>query len=200
MNAQDVILDALPALNSASTADLTFWSLDELYGYCTRAIARMARTAAMFTNAETATLASTSAPIDSPSGSLGTAAIAVSGRTLRRVTVADIEALGTIAATSPQRWTEDPGLSKTTLYPQNLGGPWTLNRIYHASPGGVTALSSTVPAAVPGAFAPYLFWSLLAEARAKEGDSQLPDVAAHAAARVAELEAAAKAYYGGTPV
>ena len=281
----DLITELLPALNAASTADLTWWTADNLYDYASELLAKLARTAAVFADFDEADY--TGATVDNPDGCLVVLHVSSAGRSLRAALVRELEALdaawqtrttaaatyyidpvngddanngraiatawqtttradaltlasgqtvaycqggtwvlyrtpgmlaadtditsdvvtatadtfdGTRALTDsgPTRWVTDVGgLGSITIYPAPVA-PIPLARIFHAMPAPVSTGSYTV-ATAPAPVASYLYWAMLGRAREKEGESAMPDVAAHARERLALFERACVAYYGATP-
>lgn len=198
IDTSQTITELLPALNSGTTADLTWWSTDELYSYADEAAQRLARSSGAFADFDQTT--AFSALVQNPAGCLTLLHVAANGIALRPATVREVEALSASWASdtcpaAPSRWIEDVGgLGTITLYPIPI--MCTLDRLYHAEPAAIAAGTPTV--SMPSALAALFYWAMLARARAKEGESQMPDVAAHAGQRVGELEKVALAYYGGT--
>lgn len=195
-NTTSLITELLPALNAANTIDLVWWTTDELYNYADETVKHLARRAAVFTDFDS--LSAGAGEIANPSGALALLHAASDGASLRSATVAELEALDPgwqTTAGTPKRWTVDLGLGSMRVYPSPASAV-QLERIYHANPPAVTFGTPSVagPAALDG----YVAWGILGRARAKEGESMLADVAAHASEHLKLYERVFTAYWGAT--
>ena len=77
----------------------------------------------------------------------------------------------------------------------NATGSGTLAMIYHQFPPAITKAASRVLIASP--IADYFQFAMLAEARRKQGEGAMPEMAAHFDQRVALYEQVMQNYWGG---
>jgi hypothetical protein len=196
-----LILDLLPALNavSAASSDLMWWTSDELYQFADEAVKLLARTAAVFAAADFVATSAGVAEYALPSGALWMIQASVNGNAIRPSTVREIEALDPNWQTTPGaagRWIQDIGLGQVRLYPVPVG-IGTLERVCHIERTAISAGNPTLTGA-PLPFGGFVLHAMLAAARGKEGDAQMPDVAAHANARVSLYLSVFASYWGAT--
>jgi hypothetical protein len=198
IDASSVIADLAPALNAATTSDLAFWTTTELYGYADENLKRLARQAGVFAER------TQTSPGAVSSFSLGSRDIAIlqaawNGVVILPTTLRDLDALDTLwadaAAATPRRYLADAGLAQRRLYPPAASGS-TLDLITFQSPADVT--SGAPQCAAPPLLQDWLYFVLLAEARGRNGEGAMPDVAAQARQFAALLETAARHYWGPT--
>jgi len=189
INVGDVIQRLLPSLNVYSVADLTHWTEGELYEYADDAVKRLARTLGLFVERNTIAVSSGAALYNAPARHLDTIHASLGGANLRPAKVRELEALDATwqgSSGTVDRYTPDfQGTEKIRLYKTPAAGG-TLAVIYHQYPAELSQASRTLPA--PSVFEDYLTWAILAQARAKEGDAAMPEVAKHAAERQSQFE------------
>jgi len=201
-----VIDDLLPTLGASNLADLTWCLADgsEFYQWADEYAQRLGRSCGVFVerDATTAVVGGTAAyalparHIDTIHVSL-TPTAGTPGR-LRPSSVAELYALdGTWPAASGvvARYSGDAGVPGIiTLYrrPHAAG---TLAVIFHQFPPAIAAASPTVDVASP--VGDYFQYGMLAEARRKQGEGAMPEMAAHFDERVRLYEKVLLAYFGG---
>jgi hypothetical protein len=199
----DVLAEACDALNAAALtdADLTFWTVDQLYEFADEAAERMARTAAVFVARDSGnTLATANAVYPAPERHVAVIRLTVAGVALIPSSSRELEALSddwTNDAGTPARWIADwQGHDQVRVHPTPAAADdgKTLEILLAHYPAAITADSPTV--AAPRVFGDYLAARVVAEARRREGDGGLPEVA-DALDREADLyEQIARSYWG----
>lgn len=194
----NVLTALLPALNLSSLIETSLWTTGQLYGWADAALRELARTVAAFGESAAAEGVDGSGAVAYPTGAIAVAHVAASGKALRRATVREVECLDrawtAVTASAPERWIPEGGLSAFRLHPASAG-PHSLSYLYHSAGPSITAGETFDGVALCD---PYLYWSVLAAARAKDGPAQFPDVAAHAAERAQEIAQVMRAYYGAS--
>lgn len=201
---RDALRRLLPTLGGYTYPEIVHWTEAEMLGYVNEALARLARITGVFVVRDTATaIADGTATYNLPTGHLSTIhAALLAGAALRPATVGDLERLDPTWPTAicgdteaPARYTQDfDGTEKIRLYkiPHAAG---YLDLVFHCLPGSVTVGSPLLDA--PTFIEDYLAMAVLAAARVKQGDGAMPEVAKHAAERVALYEQIIQAYFGG---
>jgi len=189
INVGDVIQRLLPSLNVYRIADLTHWTEEELYEYADEAVKQLARTLGLFVERSPVTVSGGTALYSAPSRHLDTIHASLGGANLRPAKVRELEALDATwqgSSGTVDRYVPDfQGTEKIRLYKTPAAGG-TLAVIYHQYPAEVSQASPTLTA--PSVFEDYLHWAILAQARAKEGDAAMPEVAKHAAERQSQFK------------
>ncbi len=182
----------LPTLNASSFADLVFWTEADLTEWLDECAKRLARTAGIWVERSTSFTAPGVSTYILPSGHLSVIHVSVAGVMLAPSTHAELVALSDSWQTdtgAPERWIPDAqGLETIMLHPQPQDLA-VLELIEHTAPDG-----SAIEA--PAVVADCLALRVLAEARRKEGDGALPEIAAAAEAQASLYEQAFRAYYG----
>lgn len=198
INVGDVIQRLLPALGCYRMVDLTHWTEEELYEYADEAVKRLARAVGMFTEREPAITVNIGvATYPLPTRHLSTIHASLGGANLRPAAVKELEALDSAwqdTTGTPDRYVPDfLGTEYVRLYKKPSAGS-TLALLFYQYPADV-AVGSPILAA-PRVLEDYLTWEILRQARGKEGDAAMPEVAEHAAQRVKEFEQLYGAQWG----
>lgn len=194
-----VISDILPALGATSLQDLDWATNTELYQWADEAIKRLSHRCGVFVVRDdvSTTLTIGLSQYQVPPGHIDTIHVTLAGLSLRATTVAELEALdGTWAETegAVTRFTMDAiGVGFITLYmiPTAAG---TLAWIFHQFPPAEITSGSIVD--VPSPMADYTAYAMVGEARRKESDRAMPEVAEHCDQMMALMEEVACAYWG----
>jgi hypothetical protein len=198
LSAADLVTSALDALNAASTADLAFWAAADLYEWIDEAAKRMARTAQIFVVHDTSvTTAAGTAVYGTPGNHVALINIACLGAMLRPSSSRELAALSDTwmaDAGAPARWIEDwLGHDLFRVYPTPTAAQG-LEIVLAAYLPDITAAAPTFVA--PDVFGDYLETALIAEARRKEGDGALPEVAAALDRQTGLYEQIFQSYWG----
>jgi hypothetical protein len=186
----NVIYDILPALGATSLGDLDWCTETELFQWADEAAKRLARTAGVWVeiDSSTAVMPSTSnysAPVDH----IDTIHVHLGTTVLRETSVRELLALDGSWQTSPgavTRYSMDAGDPGTITIYQIPTAAGTLTVIYHQYPAQIEAGASLIAVASP--IQDYFGYSMLAEARRKESDASMPEMADHFDQRVALYE------------
>lgn len=198
-----VITNLYPSLNATGSGDLVFWTLTELYQWADEAAKRLARAAAVFIERDTSiSLVSLTASYTLPSRHLSVIYVAVNGVGLNAANVRELQALSDtwegdacLTGETPARWATDfAGLETILLHPAPFDIA-NLQIVQHVFPVEITASAHTLEA--PLVVGDYLACRMLAEARRKESDAQMPEIAAAFDQRSSLYEKAFQAYFGG---
>jgi hypothetical protein len=198
ISAADLITSALDALNAATTADLVFWAPTDLYEWIDEAAKRLARTAAVIVDCDTSiTTTPGTAVYSNPARHVALINFAYAGAMLRASSTRELAALSDTwmaDAGTPARWIEDwLGHDLFRLYPAPDQAA-ELEIVLARYPLDITALAPTL--AAPAVVGDYLETAMIAEARRKEGDGALPEVAAAFDQQLALYEQIFQAYWG----
>lgn len=193
-----VLDEALWSLHAGSRADLTFWTEAQLIQFLDYAVRRLATIAGVFigrddsgrTVAGTATLA---LPIDH----ISTLHVTVNGESLRGASTMELEARDEAYLTTqgpPDAWYEDllgNGVLGLAPVPDDI---YVVAEIYVGWQPQLDLQQSMVSGPPP--LKGYLAMCLLAEAYGKEGEAEMPDVAAHCRGRMEMYHQMFQTYYG----
>jgi hypothetical protein len=185
------------ALNATSAADLLFWTPAELEQYADEAAEALGRAAGVFVERDTATVTAAGTPhYATPGRHLSTLHVSLAGRSLRPVSVDELEAKDSAWRTASgtiSHWARDAaGLGTITLYRvPDLAA--ALAVVYHSYPD----VSAGAPIDAPAVLGDYLYFSAIEAARGREGQAAMPEVA-QAAGRHAEVyRDLFQRYFGG---
>lgn len=199
VSADQVIADILPALGASSLGDLDWASVTELYQWSDEAIKRLSHRCGVFVVRDTTnvTIDGTSQyPV--PAGHIDTIHVTLGTLSLRATTVGELEALDenwALSAGVVNRFSMDAdGIGFVTLYQIPLVNGTTVAWIFHQFPPAAITSGSTVD--VPSPMGDYLAYAMVGEARRKESDRAMPEVAEHCDQMMGLFEAAAGAYWG----
>ena len=190
----NVITEILPALGAAHLGDLDWCTEAELYDYADEAAKRLAHRVGVWVDRVAAqTLTAGIASV--PTGHVDTIHVSYSNKSLRPASVRELSSLdATWSGTTgtPTRFSMDAGTPGTIVaYPSKTG---TVAVIYHRFQPAVAHGASTIPIATP--VQDYFAYSMLAEARRKESDAAMPEMADHFQQRVDLYEQILTAYFG----
>ncbi len=195
------LLNALyPLLNAESAADLAYWSTDELIDWINEGLKRLARRAAVFIDRDVSvTLSVGTSDYALPARHLSTLHASVDGGSLRPANVREIEArsaswLADIGAATHYLHDFGAGLDTVRLYPTPTSGV-TLGLIEHEYAADLSA-ASTIP--LPAPVSDYLLFCALAEARRRESDGAMPEVADVCDGLLGLYEQLCESYWGST--
>lgn len=200
IDTQVVIDELLPALHSDTRAHLTFWSEGDLIEWIDQAAKRLARAAMMFAErtASTTTTPGT-ATYALPSRHLATIHVSYGTAPLRPATMLELEARDPAfeaTAGAPDHWYEQNlGVATIGLTPVPTATA-SLPIIMSAAPQDVDTGKSNTLLEAPDPVKGYLTFSVLAAAYGRESETEQPDLAKHAAARVSMYEQIFTKYYG----
>jgi hypothetical protein len=196
-----VIQDILPALGATSQADLDWCTQAELYQFADEANKRLAARVGVWVDRYAWQTVTTGQPsLAAPLGHVDTIHVSWNGSPLRPTSVRELEGLdasySTTEAAVPDRFSMDLGAPGTiTVYPINtMVG--TAEVIFHRFQPQIALGNSLVP--IPSPLQDYFGYSMLAEARRKESDAAMPDMADHFAQRVSLFEQVLTQYFGET--
>lgn len=191
-----VISDALPALNSASTADLVFWTEAELYQFVDEAVRRAARESLAFAAVAILPVTGGSTGAAMPTGSSTAIWASWNGVSLRSASVGELEARDDswdTATGTPSHWTVELGTGVIRLYPiPPTDG--VLLALVQGCPPAVALGGAALPAVHP--FFGYLVQEVIGAARGKVSDATMPEIASHTAQRGAMYLDTFKQYWG----
>ena len=193
-----VTADILPALGASSFGDLSWCTQAELLQWADETAKRLAHRFGVFVewNAGPSVLPNISV-YAVPPNHLDMLRVAIGSYRLRPSSVRDLLALDSSwqTTTGPvQRYSMDAnGTQFITLYPQPLGAA-TMTVIFHRYPP--TIAPGTSAAAVASPIADYFAYSMLAEARRKESEARMEEMAEHFQQRVALFEQIIEQYWG----
>jgi hypothetical protein len=202
INASVLIGNLWPPLNAVSEADAVFWSEAELYEWFNTAGRKLAGAGAVFVVRDTSLSSSVGVGSYSlPAAHNATIQADLAGKVLRSRTTQEVEALDAdwVNTTGvPVAFLEDvEGVKKITLFPTpNLASDaLAIDLLMRAIPAEVTAAAGFLVA--PPALAEYFSFSIIAEARAKEGRAQMPEITAWLKSICSQYEQAVQGYLGG---
>jgi hypothetical protein len=192
-----VVDSILPSLGASSLSDLDWCTQAELLQWADDAAKRLAATAGVFVEYDANTTTATGqASYSTPTGHIDMIKAAV-GNNLRAITVAELNALdATWQATpgAPKRFSMDANApNNLTLYPVPIATD-AVALLFHKFPDAITVNnhSLSAPRPIRGYFAAFL----KAEARRKESDATMTEMADHFSARVAMFERVLEHLYG----
>lgn len=194
----NVISEILPALGATSLADLDWCTEAELYQFADEANKRLAHRTGVWVERygnQTVDAEFYIQPV--PYCHVDTIHCSFNGVALRPTSVRELEALDSLWTKSqgtPNRFSMDANPPGTiTLYPPNESAG-TMATIYHRFRPAIQSGSSTLPIASP--IQDYFGYSMLAEARRKESDAAMPEMADHFDQRVKLYEQMLVHYFG----
>lgn len=193
-----IVAELLPMLQARSIAELEHWTEAELYEYADEAAQSLARATIAFVEHDTSTLTlAGSASYRLPDRYLGMLHVALSGAALRRAPVREIEALDaqwpTASGPVSHYILDELGLDSFRLYKIPATGGAVLALVYASRPETISAAHATL--AAPSPLADLLRLAILREARGREGDAAMPEVAVNIREFERILTAAAVEYW-----
>lgn len=196
---QYAINDVLPALGASTITDIADWCvLSELYDWFDDANKRLAHRVGFWVDRDDAiAIADDDITYDDPTGHVDTLHVSLDGSKLRPTTAAELEALDPLwpATTgTPSRFSKDAApVGETRIYPGAMADG-TIAVIYHRFQPTIAAGSSTLP--IPSPMQDYFTFFAMAEARGKESDGAIPEMADHFRQRADLYLQLAEHYWG----
>lgn len=183
----NVLADILPALGATSFGDLDWATQGELFQWLDEANKRLGNRAGFWVERYgNQTLNVATASVSVPVGHVDTIHVSFNGSKLRPAGVRELAALDpswpSTTGPAPARFSMDAGAPGTiTTYPitNTLG---TLAIVYQRFQPTVVSGSSVIP--IPTPVEDYFGYSVMQEARRKESDAAMPDMADHFGQRV----------------
>lgn len=202
INLRDVLSDLYPLLNAAAAGDLIHWTDSDLYEWLDEAAKRLARTYGVFVERDASMAIALGTPEYSvPAGHISIIHASAGTLALYAVTVQELEALDaswpTAAGPTNCFLADANGLGHVRVYPApdaTITGALALIR--HRFPVAITSVNNTLSA--PLALRDYFLWYALSEARRRQSDAMMPEVAEHFAGRVALMEKVIEQYWGNS--
>jgi hypothetical protein len=194
----DVITGILPALGATSFADIADWCTQtELYQWADECSKRLAHRSGIWVDrAPTVTVTAGTATAAVPDGHIDTIHVSLGGTPLRPASALELEALDPswAAQGTPNRFSMDAApVGNIRLYP-TPSQSGTAAVIYHRFQPTVQAGQSVLP--IPSPLGDYVAFSIMAEARRKESDGAMPEMADHFDERVGLYEQLIEHYWG----
>lgn len=195
-----VITDLLPSLHADSVAHLTWWSQSDVIQWMDEACKKLTRAAQLFVERDTSIETAAGTPTYSlPSRHFATLHTSLGNSSLRPAAAIELEARDPGWQTTPgtpDHWYEDKlGTSTIGLAPVPTAAA-VVPVICAMFPPDLDVAQLNTLLQAPAPLAGYLFYSVLAGAYGREGESEMPDLAAHARARVAMYEQICQQYWG----
>jgi hypothetical protein len=198
-----VIDGILPDLHAASRADLVFWDPTDLIRWCDECVKHLARLAPVFAIRDTSLATAANTPTYAlPPRHVATMHVSVGTSSLRPANANELEGLNPAFRTDqgpPARWYEDtlPGSGALVgLAPVPAAAGAAIPVVYASFPPEVDVAGSNTLVPAPPPVKGYMAMYILAEAYQIEGESEMPDVAAHAKGRLQLYEQAFAQYFG----
>lgn len=197
LDGADVLAEVYPALGASNSADLVFWTAQDLLDWLNEALQKFARRVGVFVERDASTaVVSGTAGYSLPARHLSTLHVALDGAELRPASVKEIEALDADwpnTAGTVERYLEDvTGFGTITLY-REPAASGTLAVVFHRYPAEVDE-DADIP--LPETLADYLTDAMLAEARGTEGDGAMSEVAQFCGEEMRLYEEIAASYWG----
>jgi hypothetical protein len=175
-----ILADVWPALNATDAADAIWWTEAELVSYANQGLSRLARERGLIVERRTIAVSNGTSSYTLPARHLSTLAATVDGAALRPATLADLEARDAAWRTTPQgagepltHYLQDSGLDLIRLYPIPAAAATLAALVRETS--ATLAAGDAVP--LPDCAADWLFFEVLRQARQKESDGAMPEIA-----------------------
>jgi hypothetical protein len=196
--AGDLRLELYPYLNSESAADLEHWTDAELLAWLNRGFERLCRKAAVKVERDTSiAVINGTSTYALPARHLGTIHVSLDGSAVRATSQAELDA-------RDSAWKTAEG--EVTHYLQDHGAGLLSIRLYKEpqANGTLAVIRSAIPAelaagsdlTLPDILADYGFAYAIAEARKREGDAAMPEVADVCDQLLAAYEYVSREYWG----
>lgn len=199
IDVDQVIEECLPSLHAATRADLVFWTAGNLLEWADEALKRLAMIAGVFVTRATTLTVPTHGTYTSPDRHISTLHVSLDSTPLRPAGTVELEARDTNYLTTPgtpDHWYQDLlGMDVIGLVPVP-NQESSLATIYEAWPSTVDAGGQNTSVPAPAPLKGYLAMYLLAEAYGREGEMEMPDVAAHCRGRLDLYHQIFQTYYG----
>lgn len=196
-----VIDELLPLLHAGSRADLTFWTEADLIQWLDEAVKRLARVACVFVG-RSASIRSVDeqATYDLPVRHVSTLHVSYVTTSLRPAGTLELEALDAGYQTgrgTPARWYQDlQGDATFGLAPVPDTNDDPIPVIYEGWPPELDGGGQNTLLSAPPPIRGYLAMCVLAAAYGREGECEMPDVAAHCRGRIQMYDQIFQSYYG----
>ena len=196
-----IIQSILPDLHADTVADLTFWTEADLIRWEDEAVKRLARVAAVFVlrDASLITVAG-QAGYNLPPRHVATLHVSLGNQPLRPANMEELEGLDSafrITPGAPERWYEDKlAAPKVALAPVPDVAFTPLPMVYNSWPPELDVNKVNTTLAAPAPVKGYIAMAVLGAAYQIEGESEMPDVAAHCRGRLDLYEQTFRGYYG----
>jgi len=196
-----VIQSILPDLHADTVAGLTFWTEADLIRWEDESVKRLSRVAAVFVLRDTsvATVGG-QASYSLPPRHATTLHVSLGTTPLRPANMEELEGLDPAFRTTPgtpERWYEDKlAAPQVALAPVPAAAGVTLPVVYNSWPPELDVNKVNTALAAPAPLKGYLAMAVLGAAYQIEGESEMPDVAAHCRGRLALYEQLFQGYYG----
>jgi hypothetical protein len=179
VDVSELVEELFPALNATAAADLLFWTETELYQWADEAVKRLARKAAVFVERTQDTDAPANSAHNLDERDLAVIECGWNGAALSPATVRELEALDenweeADAGTPAKYATDFLGLGQVRLYPPPSAAG-VLDLITLQVPEEITSAAAELRAPEP--VKEILRLRMLQEARGREGDGAMPEVA-----------------------
>ncbi|MGH2360056.1 MAG: hypothetical protein ACRDGM_05880 [bacterium] len=186
MNLTQVVTALIPALNSDSLANLVWWSETELYQWLDEGAQAICRATGLLAETDSSiTVVPGTAIYNLPARHLSSIATfaqaAPNNIALRESSLAELEALSSTWPTDEgnflERVAHQPGAEQATFYPLLFTGRpnEVVEAICYRYPSTISSGSPTVN--LPEPLRDYFFFRALGEARGKEGEARMQEVA-----------------------
>ncbi len=189
VNFADLMQEILPLLNAGSLPKLTVSNETELYEWADEKAQGLARRIGIFVERDASLQVSQDeAQIDTPARHLSTLHVWKTSNNqwipLYPTSIAELDALNVgweTTTAEPSKWTQDQqGTVKIRVYPTaQVDTP--LAAVYHEHPDTISVSQAQLTA--PAIVRDYFLWELVGEARSKQTDEMMPEVAQYARER-----------------
>jgi len=195
-----VVTELLPSLHSDSRANLTFWSEADLIQWMDESVKRLSRKTMTFVERDASIVtAGGTATYPLPTREVVPLHVSYDSVPLRPAAMIEMEARDPafqVTEGTPDHWYADRlGMATVGLAPVPNDAK-TLAVIGIMLPPELDAGKSNTLLQAPAPLKGYLAFSVLASAYGREGESEMPDLAQHARARVQMYEDILTQYYG----
>lgn len=197
----DWLAEVYPCLNADDAASLIHWTEAELIEWANQGQRDLARRFSMWVERDTTnTTADGTASYTLPTRHLSTIHVTLGGASLRAASVRELEALSAAWTTDdctgaavPSHYCQDvAGTTAIRLY-KIPGTVATLAILHHEYPADLASGSNPD---MPDPVADWLFFRMVAEARAKESDGSMPEAAKFCRDVMGVYESAFAGYWG----
>jgi hypothetical protein len=169
------------ALNAASGADLEPWAVEDLWDWMDEGAKRLARLCGVFVDRDTSNAIVTgTAAYPLPAGHLSTIHASAGTLALYPANVQELEALDSnwvdTSGPTDTYLMDTAGVTEVQLYPRpDVSVTGNVALIFAHFPAKITSGATTLSA--PPVVQDYLKWHAIAEARRRQSDYAMPDVA-----------------------
>jgi len=195
--AQNLTDQLLPLLGASTTADLVFWTEAELLQWINEGLKKLGRTVAIFVERRTASVSGGDPTYTLDARHVASLHVSLGNALLRPANVRELEGLSATWLTdsgTPERYLQDhgAGMDEIRLYKSPTAGG-TLAIVEREAPSDIV-ITADLP--LPDPVSDFLLFFALAEARRKESDGAMPEVAAVCDQVLALYEGTLLEYWG----